>query len=80
METIFESGSVPIAVVARIYGKDRSWVRAGIINGYLPIGVATRNGEIVTDYSKNCRGRINYYVSPKKLYEQTGYIWKGEKE
>lgn len=22
-------------------------------------------------------GRINYYISPKKLYEETGYIWKG---
>ena len=23
-------------------------------------------------------GRINFYISPKKLYEETGYIWKGE--
>ena len=24
-------------------------------------------------------GRINYYISPKKLYEETGYVWKGAK-
>ena len=24
-------------------------------------------------------GRINYYISPKRLYEDTGYVWKGEK-
>lgn len=41
-EIVFASGSVPIVVVARIYGKDASWVRAGIIAGWLPIGKATR--------------------------------------
>ena len=80
MEHIFNSGSVPIAVVARIYGKDKSWLRAGIINGYLTIGIATRDGAQVTDYEKIGGGRINYYISPKKLYDETGYIWRGEKE
>lgn len=37
----FLNGSVPVAVVARVYGKDASWVRAGIISGWLPIGKAT---------------------------------------
>ena len=27
-EIIFAPGSVPVAVVARVYGKDASWVRA----------------------------------------------------
>lgn len=78
---IFTKGSVPIKVVAEIYGKDESWVRAGIIRGYLPIGIATRNGEAVIDISKMSSryGRINYYVSPKRLYEETGYYWEGEK-
>ena len=48
-EIIFANGSVPVAVAARIYGKDASWVRAGFIAGWLPIGKATRNGELVTD-------------------------------
>lgn len=32
-EFIFETGSVPVRVAARVYGKDASWVRAGIISG-----------------------------------------------
>lgn len=76
------SGSVPVSVAARVYGKDASWVRAGIICGWLPIGVATRKGEVITDIkeSNSKFGRINFYISPKRLYEETGYIWKGEKK
>lgn len=45
MEEIkFAKGSVPVRVAARVYGCDPSWVRAGIIGGWLPIGKATRNG------------------------------------
>ena len=29
-ENEFATGSVPVMVAARIYGKDASWVRAGI--------------------------------------------------
>lgn len=78
MEQIqFSPGSVPIAVVAKVYGKDANWVRKGIIEGWLPIGVATRDGEEITDFKKqNGKHRINYYVSPKLLYEHTGYVWR----
>lgn len=80
-EIIFAEGSVPVAVAARVYGKDASWVRAGIICGWLPIGTATRNGAQITklDQMNSRYGRINYYISPNKLYEQTGFIWKGER-
>ncbi len=80
-EFIFETGSVPVRVAARVYGKDASWVRAGIISGWLPIGTATRDGERVTDLKQmdSRYGRINYYISPNKLYEETGFIWKGER-
>lgn len=71
-------GSVPVAVAARVYGKDPSWIRAGIISGWLPIGTATRNGQRITDVKQidSRYGRINYYISPKKLYEETGYLWE----
>lgn len=46
-EIIFASGSVPVAVAARVYGKDASWIRAGIVSGWLPIGKATRSGKLV---------------------------------
>lgn len=77
----FAQGSVPVVVAARVYGKDPSWVRVGIVSGWLPIGRATRNGKLVTDISEmNSKyGRINFYISPKKLWEDTGYIWEGEK-
>lgn len=78
----FERGSVPVIVAERVYGKDAAWVRAGIIAGWLPIGTATRNGEKITtiDQMNSKYGRINFYISPKKLYEETGYIWKGERK
>ncbi|MDR1066201.1 MAG: hypothetical protein LBL35_02030 [Clostridiales bacterium] len=81
MDEQFLSGSVPVSVVARIYGKDASWVRAGIVSGWLPIGKATRNGELVTRIEdiNSKRGRINFYISPKLLWEETGHLWKGEK-
>lgn len=80
-EIIFTGGSVPVAVAARVYGKDASWVRAGIISGWLPIGTATRNGQQITNIEdmNSKYGRINFYISPKKLYEETGYLWRGER-
>ena len=81
-EIIFPSGSVPVAVAAKVYGKDACWVRAGIIAGWLPIGTATRKGKRVENVNEidSRLGRINFYISPKKLYEETGYIWRGEKQ
>ena len=76
----FALGSVPVSVVAKVYGKDAAWVRAGVVAGWLPIGTATRNGERITRIEDiNSRyGRINFYISPKKLYDETGYIWRGD--
>jgi hypothetical protein len=81
-ELTFGAGSVPVAVAAKVYGKDACWVRAGIIVGWLPIGVATRDGKQITKIEEmNSKyGRINFYFSPKKLYEDTGYVWKGAEE
>ena len=81
MDEQFVNGSVPVSVAARVYGKDASWVRAGIISGWLPIGKATRNGKLITriEEMNSKYGRINFYISPKKLFEETGYLWKGER-
>lgn len=81
MDKIFEfqAGSVPVAVAARVYGKDASWVREGIKAGWLPIGTATRSGKKVTEPGRGPRNtRTNFYISPRKLYEETGFYWKGE--
>lgn len=70
---------VPVAVAAKVYGKDPAWVRAGIVCGWLPIGIATRRGELITKLEDidSKKGRINYYISPLKLKEDTGYDFVG---
>ncbi len=74
--------SVPVSIAAKVYGKDPSWIRSGIIMGWLPIGTATRNGKRITDIKEidSSLGRVNYYISPKKLYEETGFIWDGTRK
>lgn len=81
METQIFNGSVPVRIAAKVYGKDPAWVRAGIISGWLPIGHATRRGTLITSVNdmNSKMGRINYYISPQKLFDDTGYVWKGEK-
>ena len=73
-EMVFNNGSVPVAVAAKVYKKDPCWVRAGLIAGWLPIGFATRDGKLIKDIQQiNSKfGRINYYISPKKLYLRNG--------
>lgn len=70
--------SVPISIAAKVYKKDPCWVRAGLISGWLPIGFATRNGVRIVDISQigSKYGRINYYISPKLLFEHTGFNWE----
>ena len=69
---------VPVAVAAKVYGKDPAWVRAGIVCGWLPIGIATRRGQQVTrlEDMDSKKGRINYYISPIKLKEETGFDYR----
>ena len=74
---VFCEGSVPVSIAARVYGKDASWVRAGIIAGWLPIGKATRNGKLITriEEMKECfdqerEARINRDKQYTKLFEE----------
>lgn len=63
---LFSGANVPIADVAKIMKKDKQFVRIGIQEKWLPIGVA---------YKKDGSNEYSYYVSPKKLYEYTGYVY-----
>lgn len=77
----FEQGNVPVKVAARAVGKDVDWVKAGIISGWLPIGYATKKGKQVESIEEiNPKEKTNFYISPKKLWEETGFVWRGEKE
>ena len=62
-------GGVPVNIAAKVYGKEPEWVRMNMLNGVLPIGVVTGGDK-----------RHNYYISPKLLYEHTGYAYKHTKE
>lgn len=65
----FGPGGVPMEVAAKVYGKDVTYVREGIDAGWLPIGRCTKR-------NKN----RSFYVSPKKLWEDTGFVWRGGQE
>lgn len=60
--------NVPISVVAKIMGKSSMFVRIGWQIGLLPFGAAFE-----TDASYM---QFDYYVSPKLLYEYTGYMYE----
>lgn len=62
-------GSVPVRVAAKVLGKSELYVRHAIEDNRLDIGCCSGRGK-----------RKSYYISPKKLFELTGYEWKGETE
>ena len=52
---------------------------AGIVSGWLPIGKATQGDKLVTDMKQLDRNKkTNYYISPRLLWELTGYVWEGK--
>lgn len=59
------TGSVPVRIAAQVLGKSQMYVRHAIEDGKLDIGCCSGRGK-----------RKSYYISPKKLYELTGYEWK----
>lgn len=64
----FPPKGVPVKVAADVYGKSELWVRENMLNGTLKIGYIT--------FSEGS-SKKNVYISPKKLWEDTGYIWDG---
>ena len=50
-------------------------IRAGIVYGWLPIGVAIQNNKPAKSLSGS---RITYIISPRKVYEVTGHVWRGK--
>lgn len=63
--------NVSVGVVAKVMGKDKQFVRQGMIRGVLPIGTA---------FKKEGPNQYDYYVSPRLLWEYTGFIHRGETE
>ncbi|MBQ8803442.1 MAG: hypothetical protein IJZ53_07415 [Tyzzerella sp.] len=68
-------------VAQRVTGKHAGWIQAGIIMGWFPVGVAIKNDKLVTSMDEiKSNERIDYTIFPKAFWEQTGYVWLGEKE
>ncbi len=64
----FSGKNIPIAEAAKIMDKTQQFIRLGIQEGWLPIGIAHR---------KDGAKHYDYYISPKMFYEVTGHIYKG---
>ena len=67
----FPACNVPVAFVAKVMKKDATFIRAGIEQGWLPIGYAKPSAKT---------GKMSYYISPKFLWEVTGILYEPEKE
>lgn len=75
MENIpeFPPGKVPTKVAAKVFGIDPDTLRNQMELGIVDIGTVVK--------SRKKRGVRQYRttnISPLKLYQQTGYIWRGE--
>lgn len=77
----FADGKVPMKVAQRVTGKSPIWIQTGIIMGWFPVGIAIKDNKRVTDINDiKPNERIDYTIFPKAFWEQTGYVWQGEKE
>lgn len=63
----FKPGGVPVKVAAAVYGKAPCYIHEGIRAGWLPIG-----------HVKPGDQRDNFYISPLKLWEDTGFAYTGQ--
>lgn len=71
----FSSENITVADASQLIGLPITAIRAGIVYGWLPIGVAIQNNKPAKSLSGS---RITYIISPRKVYEVTGHIWKGK--
>ena len=71
----FSSENMTVADASQLIGLPITAIRAGIVYGWLPIGVAVQNNKPAKSLSG---GRITYIISHRKVYEVTGHVWKGK--
>ena len=71
----FSSEGISVADASKLIGIPAASIRAGIVYGWLPIGVAIQNNKPAKSLSGS---RITYIVSPRKVYEVTGHVWRGK--
>ena len=57
-----------VTVAASVMKKDQQFIRQGLILGFLKFGVA---------FKKEGSSQYDYYISPMKFWEETGYVYDG---
>ena len=67
---------VPTRVAAKVLGVEQSTVINRMESGELDIGLVFRSKPT----KRGQASRRSTYISPKKLYELTGFVWKGDKQ
>lgn len=67
----FLDGNVPVLHAARIMGKDQSFIREAMKRGLIDLGMC---------YQKEGSNQYDFYISPFKLWQLTGYVYKGYEE
>ncbi len=65
----FKAGNVPAIVAASIIGKDQMFVREAMKRGIIDLGVC---------YKKEGSDQYDFYISPYKLWQLTGYVYQGD--
>jgi hypothetical protein len=65
----FTGENVPVVVAARVMKKDQQFIRQGLILGLLKFGVA---------FKKDGSSQYDYYISPIKFWQETGFVYNGE--
>lgn len=65
---IFPAENIPVDIAASIMGKDSVFIREAMKRGIIDIGVC---------YKKEGSSQFDFYISPLKLYQLTGYFYKG---
>ena len=67
--------TIILADASKLIGLPAAAIRAGIVYRWLPIGMAIHNNKPAKSLSE---GRITYIISPRKVWEVTGHVWKGK--
>lgn len=67
----FTGENVPVKIAAEVMKKDKQFIRQGLVQGILTFGVA---------FKKDGSDQYDYYISPKRFWEETGYIYRGVSE
>lgn len=70
----FADTPVPINIAEKVLGMSADQIRNRMENGALDIGFI-----FPAPKKRGKRSYRNTYISPKKFWEVTGYVWKGEK-